>query len=234
MKPFLVCIHDATPAFAAETEALIAELAPMLGRRLSIGVVPNWHGVWPLAAHASFCELVQQSAEELLLHGYVHERRRGWGPVSLLTEGSDEMNGLNREETRDTLQRGQCLFVEAFGQPARGFLAPAWQAGHFCCNDHMEIGLEFALGFFSLMSPTRKASLATWTWDCGRWGRLGFIGHLMGSLLHSLGRRVPVLAIHPRDLDRGFGRQILCLTEELLAAGYKPSTSAGLLETLRC
>ena len=93
------------------------------------------------------------------------------------------------------------------------------------------LGLEHVLGFFSLESRAgRKVPLATWTWDCGRWGWLGHIGHGIGWLLQSLDRGVPTLAIHPRDLERGFWPKILRLTEELLESGYEPSTPAGLLE----
>src|SRR5687768_1981790 len=145
MRPFLVCIHDASPAFARETRVMIRDLAPLLGRRLSFGVVPDWHGAWPLARHADFCQRVRDASEELLLHGYFHRRQRGWGPIALLAERSDEMNGLDSEETRSTLERGQRAFVDAFGDPARGFLAPAWQPGHVRPgNGH---GLEHLLGY---------------------------------------------------------------------------------------
>ena len=30
---------------------MIRDLAPLLGRRLSFGVVPDWDGEWPLTAH---------------------------------------------------------------------------------------------------------------------------------------------------------------------------------------
>ena len=102
MRRFLVCIHDATPAYARETRMMIRDLAPLLGRRLSFGVVPNWHGEWPLTAHPEYCRLIKESSEELLLHGYFHRRQRGWGPIALLTESGDEMNGLDAEETRRT------------------------------------------------------------------------------------------------------------------------------------
>jgi uncharacterized protein DUF2334 len=235
MRPFLICIHDATPAHAGETLVMIRDLAPLIGRRLSFGVVPNWHGQWPLAAHPDYCRLVQEGSDELLLHGYSHQRQRGWGPITLLAEGCDEMNGLDPEETRRTLERGQNVFAEVFGEPARGFLAPAWQPGLVRRENAEALGLEHVLGFFSLESwAGRSVPLATWTWDCGRWGRLGHLGHGIGWLLHSLDRGVPTLAIHPRDLERGFWPKILGLTKDLLEAGYKPSTLAGLLEASEC
>ena len=228
MRHFLVCIHDATPAYARETRAMVRELAPLLGRRFSFGVVPNWYGEWPLTAHRDYCQLVKESSEELLLHCYCHQRQRGWGPTTLLTGGSDEMNGLDADETRSTLERGQRVFTEVFGEPARGFLAPGWQPGYVRPGN--ALGLEHVLGFFTLESNVRSVSLATWSWDCSRWGWLGHVGHGIGWLLQSLDRGVPTVAIHPRDLERGFWPKILRLTEELLANGYEPGTPARLLE----
>lgn len=232
MRPFLVCIHDATPAFERETRLMLRDLAPLVGRRVCCGVVPDWHGRWPLAAHPDYCRLIRDSAEELLLHGYFHRRQRGRGPTSWLTGGSDELNGLDVEATRRTLERGQRVFTDAFGAPARGFLAPAWQQGHVCQTDVRACGLEHVLGFFSLETWSgRSVPLATWTWDCGRWSWLGHVGHGLGWLLQSPDRRVPSLAIHPRDLARGFWPKIIRLIQELREAGYEPSTAAGLLES---
>lgn len=230
MRPFFVCIHDATPAYARETEVMIRHLAPLVGRRLSFAVVPDWHGQWPLAAHPEYCRLIQDASEERLLHGYFHRRQRGGGFVSLLASRSDEMNGLDPRETERTLDRGQRVFTEVFGERARGFLAPCWQRGSVrtCAN---AVGIDFILGFLSLESAAgRSVPLATWTWDCGRWSWLGHAGHGVGWLLQSLDHRVPTLAIHPRDLRRGFWLKILQLANELLDGGYEPSTMAGLLQ----
>lgn len=231
-RPFLVCIHDATPAYARETRAMVRDLAPLVGRRMSFGVVPDWHGEWPLSAHRDYCGLVRESAEELLLHGFFHRRARGRGPASLLTGGADEMNGLDGDGTRRTLERGQRVFAEAFGAPARGFLAPAWQRGHVRPGHQASAGIEHVLGFFSVASRGgRTVPLATWTWDCGRWAGLGHLGHGVGWLAQSLGRGVPSLAIHPLDPARGFWPRILRLTRRLLEAGYRPTTVADLIET---
>lgn len=243
-KRFLVCIHDATPAYARETRVMIRDLAPLLGRRFSFAVVPNWYGEWPLAQDPGYCRLVRESSEELLLHGFFHHqpsliardartygwlRRTGGAFATLLTKSSDEMNGLNREQTHYVLDCGQRVFTEAFGQPARGFIAPAWQLGHVRPGSAHAPGLDHVLGFFALESRAgQRIPLATWTWDCGRWGWLGHIGHRLGSGLQSL-NRVPVLAIHPRDLDRGFWPAIMQLISELLERGYEPTTPAQLL-----
>ena len=231
MRPFLVCIHDATPAYARETRVMIGDLAPLLGHRFSFAVVPDWHGEFPLAAYPDYCQLLRESSEQLLLHGYFHHRHRGVGPITLIAGSSDEMNGLDGDETRRVLLRGQHVFTDVFEEQARGFLAPAWQSGHVRVAEASVAGLEHVLGFFALESRTgQKVPLATWTWDCGRWGWLGHIGHGTGRLLQSLDYRVPSLAIHPRDLQRGFWPRILRLTQELLDAGYEPSTPARLFD----
>ena len=232
MRPFLVCIHDATPAHARATRAMLRDLAPLLGRRLSVGVVPDWHGAWPLAAHADYCGLIGESVDEILLHGHVHRRGRGWGPATLLTGGSDEMNGLDAEGTRRALERGQQALAEAFGARARGFLAPAWQRGRVRPGSAIAPGVEYLLGYCSLdPAAGRRVPLATWTWDCGRWAWLGHVGHACGRLSWSVGRGVPTLAIHPQDLARGFWPAIVRLVGELLAAGHVPTTPAALLAT---
>jgi hypothetical protein len=230
-RRLLLCLHDATPACARETEAMIRDLAPLLGRRFSCAVVPDWHGAWPLAADPGYCRLLQERAEELLLHGCFHRRQRGRGLVSWLAGHGDEMNGLDADETRRTLQQGQRLFTAAFGAPARTFVAPAWQPGHVRATHGLAPGLEHVLGFFCLRSRDgRRVPLATSTWDCGRWASLGHVGHGIGRLLRAVGRRTPVLAIHPRDLQRGYWPAILRLTGKLLEAGYEPSTPSRLLE----
>ena len=207
---------------------MIRDLAPVVGRRLSFGVVPNWHGEWPLTSHPDYCRLLEESAEERLLHGCFHYRQRGWGPATLLVQRGDEMSGLSSDETRRTLERGQQLFTEVFGEPARGFVAPAWQRGNVNVSD---FGFDHVLGFFSLQSRSgRRVPLATWSWDCGRWGWLGHVGHGIGWVSRALDRGVPMLAVHPRDLQRGFWPTIVGLTRNLVEAGYEPGTLAGVLE----
>ena len=235
MRYFLLCIHDATPAYTRETQVMIRDLAPLLGRRLSFGVVPDWHGEWSLATHPDYCRLVREGSEELLLHGYFHQRQRGWGPTSSLSESSDEMNGLDPEQTRRTIERGQHVFADVFGEPARTFLAPAWQLGHVRMTAADSLPVQHVLGFFSLESREgRKVPLATWTWDCGRWAPLGHIGDGVGRLLQFLDRGIPTLAIHPRDLERGYWPKALRLTEKFLEAGYEPTTPSQLLEAESC
>lgn len=230
MTPFLVCIHDATPAYARETEVMIRDLAPLVGRRLSFGVVPDWHGAWPLADHREYCDLLQGASGELLLHGYQHRRQGRPGAVSWLAEGCDEMNGLDRTVTGHVLRTAQNAFIDAFGRRARGFVAPGWQPGHVRAAARAA-GLEYLLGYFSIAHANARLPLATRSWDCGRWGWLGYVGDGAGRLAHSISGGVVSLAIHPRDLTRGFWPRILDAVRRLLDRGHAPGTPGQLVRS---
>ena len=233
-RRFLVCIHDATPAYARETRAMIRDLAPILGRRFSFGVVPDWHGEWPLTAHPDYCRLVRESSEELLLHGYFHQRLRGWGPATLIAERCDEMNGLDPEETRRTARARTACLHRGLRRAGARLPRTGLAAGARAPRQRERPGAGSRPRLLLLESLTgRTVPLATWTWDCGRWGWLGHVGHGIGWLSQSLDRGVPTLAIHPRDLERGFWPTILRLTRELIDTGYEPSTPSALLSRVR-
>jgi hypothetical protein len=228
MTRFLVCIHDATPACARETEVMIRDLAPLVGRRLSFAVVPDWHGAWPLASDRAYCDLLRGASEELLLHGYRHRRQEGAGAVSWLAERCDEMNGLDRESTCRLLRNAQERFGDAFGRPARGFVAPGWQPGHAHAVAR-ESGLEYVVGYFAIAHAGTRVPLATRSWDCGRWDWLGYVGEGAGRLIHSLSGGIASLAIHPGDLARGFWPRILGTVHRLLDRGHTPATPGDLV-----
>lgn len=230
MRPFLIVVHDITPAFAIETKHIIRDLAPHIGRAMSFGVVPDWHGKWPLSSHSEFCNLVRDSADELLLHGYFHRRQHGSGPVSWLAERSDEMNGLTFEETRLAIREGQDMFRRAFGDTAHGFLPPAWQKGRLLASSLSSFELQYTLGYFSILSNRgERRPLATYTWDCGKWSALGEVGHGFGLISSYAPGRAPTLAIHPRDIARGFWPRILKLVRSLIDGGFTPITPSRLL-----
>ena len=228
MRRFLVCIHDATPAYARETRVMIRDLAPFLGRRLSFGVVPNWHGEWPLAAHPDYCRLVRESSEELLLHGYCHQRQRGWGPTTLLTEARrrDERPGSRRNSTHPRartacLHRG--LRGAGAGLPRTGLAAGARAPGE---RKYSGAGARPRL-FLPRVTGRPKGSagdldLGLWPLGLARarrsWDRVA--ASVPGSW-----------SPDPGDSSQRSGAGFLAddprLTQELLETGYEPSTPAG-------
>ena len=171
MRPFLVCIHDATPAYARETRVMIRDLAPLVGRRLAFGVVPDWYGAWPLAAHPDYCRLIRDASEELLLHGYFHRRQRGWGPATLLAGQRRDERPRSRRDATHTRARPARLHRRLRRTGARlpraGLAARARAVGIAKVmvivtpirRLGQHTGLEHVLGFFSLESRAgRKRS----------------------------------------------------------------------------
>ncbi|MFI5236231.1 MAG: DUF2334 domain-containing protein, partial [Gemmatimonadales bacterium] len=71
----LISIHDVTPAFQAEVEALEA-MCTAIGVAPALLVVPDWHGQWPLERHPAFVRWLRERADagaEIILHGERHD-----------------------------------------------------------------------------------------------------------------------------------------------------------------
>lgn len=94
-RSFHVVVHDVAPPFLGEISTILGELRPLVGSRVSAGVVPRWHGR-PIegAEAAALARLVRGGFDEVLLHGWEHRQRRPSGIVSALTLMSNEFGGL--------------------------------------------------------------------------------------------------------------------------------------------
>ena len=76
---------------------ILEALRPLVGNAVSVAVVPKPGGIaWPTGAPAdALRRALDQSADEILLHGLTH--RRGWSldPLSWMIGRSDELAGLS-------------------------------------------------------------------------------------------------------------------------------------------
>ena len=68
-------------------------------------------------------------------------------------------------------------------------------------------------------------ALATYSWDCGRFGCIGHLGNTIGRALSLFPRRLPCVVIHPADVARGFLEQALSLIDSLMR--WSPSRWTG-------
>ena len=138
-KRLLLSIHDVTPAH----EGRIARLEALLERhagaaRHAMLVVPDFHGDWPISAHAAFRRWLRERAEagvEMFLHGWSHRddsRHAGaadrW-KATMMTAGEGEFLGLDEAEAGRRLREGRALVEDIIGRPVAGFIAPAWLYG---------------------------------------------------------------------------------------------------------
>lgn len=223
-RRFYVVLHDVTPRFAPQIEAVVGALVPLIGERIAAAYVPCWDGRNSSPDDRPFLEFVQNSFGEILLHGYTHRRENGRGLVSLLTRGDDEFNGLTDAETDSRLAGGQQAMQDLFGRPAEGFIAPTYQHGRLTSSRLARHGLTFDVGFRRIaFSSGEMIPIATWCWDMGRVRALGVGGHWYGNVRSRLHPgHLPTLAVHPVDVDRRFVPRIIALVERLLSEGRRP------------
>jgi uncharacterized protein len=138
MTPTLVvAVHDVTPAHAGALDIVFDVLRPLVGARVALLVVPDWHGTWPLDRHPEFVARLRAlvaAGAEIVLHGYRHDevghRRslRNRLRVFGRSAASAEFMFLSRAEAGERIDRGLALFASLGLQPV-GFVPPAWLFG---------------------------------------------------------------------------------------------------------
>ena len=230
-RPILVVIHDFAPVFLRELNEIVERLSPLIGRQMSVAVVPCWRGTSQGNSSNAYQKLLN-SVEERLLHGWTHQSRFPYHPISLLTGQADEMRGLDRQTIIKRIDAGQAAFTELTKQPAFGFVPPAWQLP----IRSVEItSLQFVVRYRAIescRSPDRVLPLATWSWD---WGRLGWLsrgGEFLGTIQQLCNpAAIPCIVIHPIDVRRGYLRRAEQLIQAFLERGFIPTTAMQLMST---
>ena len=225
----LVVVHDFAPVFVRELSTIVTALLPIVGQQLSVAVVPCWQGSSSGNRDEGYRELLGV-ARERLLHGWTHQSRDSWRPVSLLTKRADEFRGLDATTIRERIRLAQTEFTELTGEVAQGLLPPAWQLP----IRSTELGsLRFVMRFRGLEScrdSHHVRPLVTWSWD---WGRLGWLsrgGELIGTLLSCRNpTAIPCIAIHPADVRRGCLPHAVRVIRQLIDSGYEPTTATELM-----
>ncbi len=122
-RPMLVVIHDFAPVFVRELSTIVETLLPIVGHQLSAAVVPRWRGSSSGRTGEGYRELMR-IARERLLHGWTHQSRDWWQPISLLTGRADEFRGLGAAIIRQRIEAAQAEFTELTGEAAQGLLPP--------------------------------------------------------------------------------------------------------------
>ena len=228
-RPILVVIHDCAPVFVRELSTIVETLLPIVGHQLSVAVVPCWRGSSSGRTDEGYRELLGV-ARERLLHGWTHQSRDSWRPISLLTERADEFRGLKAAIIHQRIEAAQAEFTELTGEVAQGLLPPAWQLP--IRSTELE-SLRFVMRFRRLeccRDPQRVLPLVTWSWD---WGRLGWLsrgGELVGGLLKWRDpTAIPCIAIHPADVSRGCLPHAVRVIRQWIDSGHEPTTATELM-----
>ncbi len=228
----LVAIHDVSSCFLEELSQISNVLERLIGGRYSLAVVPAWNGMMQCMEDRDYRDWIGRYRHEYLLHGYFHRRQRKYpSPISWLAEGSDEFSGLDRSTIRERLSTGRLFVKSLTGIPPSGFVPPAWRNGRIRASDLKVTSMNFVSGLTSIRDVRGvSCPLATWSWDFGRFSRLGgCVGHLLGRTLSISPWAVPCVVIHPRDIERGWLNHAVDQIRALIGKGHDPVKFSDLI-----
>ena len=232
----LASIHDVSPRFESEVDALVDLLQPHVGNRLAMLVVPNHWGDAPIVPGSRFAARLRSWADsgfEIFLHGFYHRDESSHRGASdrlragLMTAGEGEFLGLSFAEARTRLAQGKHLLENAIGKPVAGFVAPAWLYGPGALQALVDDEIPIAEDHFRVWSPASDEVLARGpviTWASRTRTRLASSLAAASAL-----RRAPISAlrvgVHPPDirhpaLVRSIDKTLRIAARKRIPAGY--------------
>jgi predicted deacetylase len=206
----LASIHDVSPRFESEIDRLIDLLAPHVGTRLAMLVVPNHWGDAPIIPGSAFAGRLRSWADEgveMFLHGFTHRDNGQYSGTAdrmrarLMTASEGEFLGLSSTEAAARIKDGRALIEDAIGRPIDGFVAPAWLYGEGAHEALGRSAIPLAEDHLRVWSPATGAELA-WgpviTWASRT--RLRLLSSLAAAAaLRHVPLKVLRIGVHPPD-----------------------------------
>jgi predicted deacetylase len=172
-RRLLASIHDVSPAFESQVDALYDRLCGLLGGpRLAMLVVPDFEDQAPLARSPAYAAKLRGWAKdgvEMFLHGWCHRddaKKRGFMQKHM-TAGAGEFAQLSKPEALHRLSEGRKVVEDAIGAPVAGFIAPAWLYSAEALDALGEAGFALAENHLKVWQPTTgrvvaKSPVITW------------------------------------------------------------------------
>lgn len=209
MKRLFASIHDVSPAFESEVDALYDRLSGLLGGpRMAMLVVPDFEDRAPLSKNPAYAAKLRAWADagvEMFLHGWCHRddaKKKGFMQKHM-TAGAGEFAQLTKDEAARRLSDGRKVVEDAIGRPVVGFIAPAWLYSDASKEALAEAGYPLAEDHMRVWEPATGRVLATRpviTWASRTPGRI-----LSSLAVASAARAAPWalpkarIAVHPGD-----------------------------------
>jgi uncharacterized protein len=238
-KELIVSLHDAHPGSLAQVRAQRTILREAGVTRCSILVVPYYHHQGKTDGAAEFlawCEEQLAQGDELVLHGYTHDRRgqlETWRNVfwtRFYTNAEAEFLDLPVAEAERRLAAGRALFQQQ-QWPLAGFIAPAWllapahlpllhSMGFTYTNTVRGLWLFKQMPIFIPSPSLCWSTRAAWRRNCSL---------LWNAFLHHQLKGTSLLrvSLHPSDFNYvTIRKQILRCTKIALEQGLAPITYA--------
>jgi predicted deacetylase len=165
----LASIHDVSPRFESEVDALADLLQPHVGDRIALLVVPNHWGDAPIVPRSPFAARLRRSADsgfEIFLHGFFHrdqarhDRAADRVRARFMTGGEGEFLGLDRSTAAHRIKAGRSLIEDITGRPIAGFVAPAWLYGAGTLQALNDCAIAIAEDHTHVWSPISGEQLA--------------------------------------------------------------------------
>lgn len=241
-KRLLASIHDVHPGSLAAVERLAAQFERHLGGpRYAMLVVPDHWGANAVRGHSGFAAKLREWAEqgiEMFVHGWFHKDLAEHAGIAALkarhmTASEGEFLGLDAKEAARRMAEGKALVEDIIGQPAAGFIAPAWLYGPGAMEALQKSGFALAEDHMKVWRPATGAVVArgpviTWASRSAPRTASSLLAAALGrTFLGSL--ETVRLAVHPGDVTKP---SILASIDKTLVAftrGRVPGRYADLL-----
>lgn len=241
-RRLLVSIHDVSPRFESQVDALAERLARHVGpSRFAMLVIPDhWRGA-PVSGNAAFGSRLRAWADsgiEMFLHGWSHKDEtpatQGLAAVKgkHMTAGEGEFLNLPYAEARNRMAEGKALLEDVLGRPVAGFIAPAWLYGEGAHRAMGELGFALAEDHMKVWRPASGEVLAKGpviTWASRSRARIAssLLAASLGRLALPFTRTIRV-AVHPGDTTVPALLSSIDRTLRTFARTHTPARYAGL------
>ena len=238
----LASIHDVSPRFEGEVDALLDMLKPHIGSRLAMLVIPNHWGGAPIVNGTPFATKLRRWADqglEMFLHGLTHRDNSAHSAATdrfrarFMTASEGEFLGLTRAEACSRIATGRKVIEDVIGRPIDGFVAPAWLYGDGALTALEEAGIAIAEDHFKVWSPASGARLARGpviTWASRT--RLRLASSLVAAAAL---RRAPLevlrIGVHPPDVRHPAVVRSITNTLKIATQGRRTGRYSDLLST---
>ena len=239
MLRLFASIHDVSPRFENQVDALFDRLSGLLGSpRMAMLVVPDFEDDAPLASNPAYAAKLRGWADagvEMFLHGWCHRDdalKRGFMQKHM-TAGAGEFAQLTRDEANRRLTAGRKVVEDAIGREVAGFIAPAWLYSAEAKTALADQGFALAEDHMKVWSPRTGKTVAqspVITWASRSQGRV-----LSSLFVAGAARTAPWMlkdariAVHPGDTTVPALLESIDATYTRFVRTHTPSRYADLL-----
>lgn len=207
----VVSFHDLHPGSRTVCAGFLARLRELGVPRVTLLVVPCWHGAAPVSDDAdcvAWLRSLVEQGHEICLHGFYHRADgvRG-GLIRQLvgrhyTAGEGEFYQMDRATARERLEQGMEILSVRAKLPVAGFTPPAWLMSAEAREVAKGCGLPYStlFGYVDLLQTDELLAAPTIVYSCrNAWRRC--VSRVWVRLWARLQRGADVLRIaaHPGD-----------------------------------